>query len=173
MDILAHGLWGGVIFGWRNKFFWAALFGMLPDLLAFGPFFIYRIASGTFSFGKPELNSIPQIVFTSYNISHSLFTGLVIFLVVRFLVSKELSVAAGAYSLHILCDIPTHDQTFFPTPFLFPLSDVKVDGISWANRYFMLGNYLALIVAYWFYFAGRRKIKRESIYPSPEERGEK
>ncbi len=42
MDIVSHGLWGGAAFGRKNKkSFWVAfLFGVLPDLLAFGPFFI-------------------------------------------------------------------------------------------------------------------------------------
>lgn len=143
--------------GWKRRFFWAALFGMLPDLLAFGPFFIYRMLSGTFVWGRPEVSSIPGAVFMAYNFSHSLFTAAVMWLLIRYAVSKELTLAAWAYPLHILLDIPTHDRSFFPTPFLYPLLDVKVDGISWANPYFMIFNYTALLTVYFFYFRARAK----------------
>lgn len=157
MDILAHGLWGGVSFGWRRKYGWAFLFGVLPDLLAFGPFFVYRLLAGTLKFGKPEIASIPTAVFTAYNLSHSLFTAALIFLIIRFAISKELAVSALAYPLHILLDIPTHDKMFFPTPFLFPFSDFRVDGFSWGNKYFMVVNYTAILTAYFFYFQARAK----------------
>jgi len=155
MDILAHGLWGGVAFGWKKKYGWAFSFGVLPDLLAFGPFFIYRLFAGTTTFGKPELSAIPPAVFTAYNFSHSLFTAIAILLVIRFLISKELAAAALAYPLHILLDIPTHDKTFFPTPFLFPVSDYRVDGFSWGNAYFMIFNYTSLAAGYYLYFRYR------------------
>ncbi len=164
MDILAHGLWGGAAFGWKRKYFWAFLFGMLPDLIAFGPFFVYRILSGTLKFGKPEIASIPPAVFTAYNCSHSLFTAAAILLLMRFAISKESFISACAYPLHILFDIPTHDKTFFPTPFLFPLSNFRIDGISWGNKYFMLSNYAALLTVYFIYFRYKaRKKAREGV----------
>ena len=162
MDILAHGLWGGATFGWK-KYWWAFLFGVLPDLLAFGPMFVYRLISGTYKFGKPEISAIPQAVFTAYDFSHSLFFAAGLFLILRFLVSKEFSLLFLAYPLHILCDIPTHSGAFFPTPFLYPLSDFRVDGISWANRYFMISNYAALAVAYFFFW--RYKVRRKKSRP--------
>ena len=174
MDILAHGLWGGVSLGWKRKYGWAFLFGVLPDLLAFGPFFIFRLVSGTMQFGKPEIALIPQVVFTAYNFSHSLFTAGLILLVIRFVISKELFVAALAYPLHILLDIPTHDRTFFPTPFLFPVSDFRIDGISWGNAYFMIFNYAALLTVYFFYFrtkAKRKILSKETAATSPTGRG--
>ena len=148
--------------GWKRKYWWAFLFGMLPDLLAFGPFFAYRILSGTLKFGKPEIVSIPSAVFTVYNFSHSLFTAAAILLLMRFVISKELFISACAYPLHILLDIPTHDKTFFPTPFLFPLSNFRIDGISWGNKYFMLSNYAALLIVYFLYFRYKAKKKSEN-----------
>src|SRR4030067_2198791 len=161
MDLLAHGLWGGTAFGWKRKYGWAFLFGVLPDLLAFGPFFIYRLASGAFKFGQAEISSFPPIVFASFNGSHSLIPAALIFLVIRILISKELSIAASAYPLHILLDIPTHDISFFPTPFLYPLFDVRVDGLSWGHPTFIIMNYTALVTVYYFLFSGRIRRKRE------------
>ncbi len=146
--------------GWKRKYGWAFLFGVLPDLLAFGPFFIFRILSGTLKFGKPEIAAIPPAVFTAYNFSHSLFTAGLILLVIRFVISKELFIAALAYPLHILLDIPTHDKTFFPTPFLFPVSNFRIDGISWGNTYFMIFNYTSLAAGYYLYFRYRPQRKQ-------------
>ncbi len=42
MDIFSHGLYGGVAFGRISKrdYITAFLFGIAPDLLAFGTFFL-------------------------------------------------------------------------------------------------------------------------------------
>lgn len=161
MDIFAHGLWGGVTFGRKRLFGLAMLFGVLPDLLSFGPLFLMRLSSGTLKFGKPNLAEIPGWVFTSYNISHSLFTALVLYFLIRYF-SKNLSFAFLVYPLHILCDIPTHSKSFFPTPFLFPVSNIKVDGISWADPVFMLVNYSAIVTAYTLFFIWKFRIKKKS-----------
>lgn len=151
MDIFAHGFWGGITFG-RKKFFGLAmLFGVLPDVSAFGPYFIIRIAHGTLRMGKPNLAEIPSWVFTSYNISHSLFTAVILLAIIRYL-NKPLAFTFLAYPLHILCDIFTHNKSFFPTPFLFPVSDFKVNGISWAHPTFMIVNYSAIFTAYAIFF---------------------
>ena len=50
--------------------------------------------------------------------------------------------------LHILIDIPSHTLRLYPTPFLWPLSDMKVDGISWGRPWFMALNYSALITVF-------------------------
>jgi len=50
--------------------------------------------------------------------------------------------------LHILIDIPTHSYSFYPTPFLWPISQFKFDGISWAIPWFMIANYSALALVF-------------------------
>jgi hypothetical protein len=50
--------------------------------------------------------------------------------------------------LHILIDIPSHTLRLYPTPFLWPLSDLKVDGISWGRPWFMALNYGALLTMF-------------------------
>jgi hypothetical protein len=50
--------------------------------------------------------------------------------------------------LHILLDIPSHTTRLFPTPFLWPLFDLKVDGISWGRPWFMVINYGTLLVIF-------------------------
>jgi len=160
MDVFAHGFWGGITFG-RKKFFGQAmLFGVLPDLLGFGPFFIIRLVNRNLQFGKPNLAEIPSWVFTSYDISHSIFTAFVLYGIIRYF-SKPMAYTFLAYPLHILCDIFTHSKSFFPTPFLFPVSNYKVDGISWADPTFMIVNYTAIITAYAVYFIAKARQKKK------------
>jgi hypothetical protein len=48
------------------------------------------------------------------------------------------------WGIHILMDIPTHTD-FFPTPFLFPLSDWHFPwGISWAEGWLLLADWILL-----------------------------
>jgi hypothetical protein len=47
-------------------------------------------------------------------------------------------------------DIPTHTSDFFPTHFLYPLSNVHVNGMSWGSPWFMLLNYSVLLIIYGF-----------------------
>ena len=40
MDIISHGLWGGIAFGRKRRslFWWSFGFGVMPDLFSFGIF---------------------------------------------------------------------------------------------------------------------------------------
>ena len=153
MDTFAHGLWGGVAFGrrgWRY-FLFATLLGMAPDLLTFGPRFFgwalagfpdYPIEPGTT--GAPALASLSAHVFTAYNITHSLIVWTAAFICL-YLIAKKPPWLFCAWGLHILCDIPTHTTRYFPTPFLWPFETPYVDGIHWAQPWFLIPNYLFLV----------------------------
>ena len=144
MDVLAHGLWGGMIAGWRKKFGLAFLFGVTPDVLAFGLWIAVRVIHGNWPRGKPHIDSIPDWVHTSYAVTHSL---IIVGLIWAFLWwrRKDLAVPFSAWIIHILFDIPSHSKDFFPTPFLYPLSDFEVSGISWGQRWFIILNYSCLL----------------------------
>ena len=148
MDTLAHGLWTYVIFH-KTKFpKLAILFGILPDLISFMPLFITRIISNQFM-DRPNLIKIPNYVKISYNFTHSLvIAAFVIFLVT--LIARKFYIFLLAWPLHILIDIPTHEAAFFPTPFLYPISDLRISGISWAKPEMLAINYLALLIVYAF-----------------------
>lgn len=150
MDIFSHGLWGGLCFGRHAGYGTAFLCGMLPDLLAFGPYTLYRLASRQLYWQHgtpPTAENFPAWVHFIYNCTHSLLISGLIFAAL-WLYSRPLALAFLAWPLHILLDIPTHSSNFFPTRFLFPLSDVHVNGIVWHNRYIWGANALALLVAY-------------------------
>ncbi|HKJ71747.1 MAG TPA: hypothetical protein VKA55_08365 [Gammaproteobacteria bacterium] len=154
MDTLSHTLWGGGLFGFRGRPRTALLFGALPDLAAFGPWLAYRLLSGRLEPGKPDLADIPAWVFHAYDVSHSLLVaGLATGLALR--LRPALGFAMLAWPFHVLVDIPTHTRAFFPTPFLWPVSDVTVPGVSWATAWVWLPN-LAGLVLLWAWRLGRR-----------------
>lgn len=165
MDILAHGLWGGAGFVSRGpkKFGLAILFGMLPDLLSFGLFHASRpdwLASriaGELS-GPPPLSILPAYVFHAYNLTHSLVIWIGLFALVWAL-RKQPAWVLLAWGLHILCDIPTHNSRYFPTPYLWPLPTPYVEGVPWATPWFIAANYTALLAVYLAVFWVNRRVK--------------
>jgi hypothetical protein len=154
MDILAHGLWGGLAFcpQGRRKYLTAVALGMAPDFFSFGLFhvthpewMVNRLA-GEIS-GPPPLSLLPAYVFHAYNITHSIIVWTMV-VIVLWSLAKNPPWLLAVWGLHIICDIPTHATSYFPTPFLWPFSTPFVDGISWATPEFLIANYTALITAY-------------------------
>ena len=145
MDTLSHGLWGGMIFGWRRRFGLAFLFGVSPDLFSFGLWMFVRVVQRGFTCGKPSLAVLPQWLDAAYSLTHSLVIAGLVFAVLWWK-KRDLAVPFSAWIVHILTDIPTHSRAFFPTPFLYPLSDYTFDGFSWGQWWFMLLNYSCLLV---------------------------
>ena len=169
MDLISHALWSALLaklinFKKRNKLKigLAALFGALPDIFAFAPVFIYafyQLFASTLDlaeFFQPENFEPPQadtifinrLTFFLYELSHSLLVFLLIFSLVA-LIYRKLIWEMGAWLLHILIDIPTHSFAFYPTPFLWPFSNYKFDGLSWAHPLFLLINYFLIFLVWW------------------------
>lgn len=167
MDTLAHGLWGGLggrFLVKKNRkisTIKAFLWGVFPDLFAFSVPIAYLLWSITF--GDMPLGSWPppgphvepsegllpfgSLVNNLYNIGHSFFVFGIVF-GFFYLFTKRVQWEMVGWFLHILFDIPTHSYQFFPTPFLWPVSDFKVDGFSWGVPWFMVLNYSLLILVY-------------------------
>ncbi|MBI2650404.1 hypothetical protein HYX04_03755 [Candidatus Woesearchaeota archaeon] len=159
MDIFAHGLWSYAVFN-KKKYVWlATLFGLLPDFLSFGIVFAMNLFNGNFHSGPPAVDSLPEWLFAAYNMTHSLVMFGVIFILV-YLFTKKWFWPLTAWGIHILIDIPTHSFRYFPTPFLWPLSDYKFNGISWSNPWFMLLNYGSLMVVFILIAYNRSKGKK-------------
>lgn len=164
MDILSHGLWGGIAFGRASrKAFWLAFAcGVLPDLLAFGPHFaasLWESARGAAPAPigpKYGYAGIPDYIFAVYDVTHSLVVFGAVFLLAWAMRRHPLWPLA-AWGLHILMDIPTHSQRFFPTPFLWPLSDFTVDGMPWGQPLILVPDVVLLALLYLWYFARRRR----------------
>jgi len=162
MDIISHGLWGGIAFGRKNKFRWrlAFLFGIAPDLLSFGIFFVERVFTHGFDFqsGPPDPSTISSYVYQLYNVTHSLVVFTFFFAFFSLFLGRTFWEMA-AWGLHIILDIFTHSNEFFPTPFLWPLSDYKFDGMPWSHPYIFFTNVAALVILYlvWWWKKRRKK----------------
>lgn len=150
MDTFSHGLYGSVFFGrMSRKSFWLAfLFGVAPDVLVFGPRFVQAFFGRVpgFRAGEPPpIESIPDYIFTGYNITHSLVVFAVVFGIL-WLIRRKPCYELLAWPLHILLDIPTHSSEFFPTPFLWPFAAFRVDGVPWSHPYIFIPNVIIVSV---------------------------
>lgn len=166
MDILSHGLWGGVALGRasRRSFWTAFAIGTAPDLFSFGLVFANGLLAHGLDFFNglghpPDPARIPAYVHQLYNATHSLVVFAVVFALVWLWRGRPMP-ELGAWGLHIVVDIFTHSEAFFPTPFLWPLSDARVDGVPWSDPRIFFSNMVLLAALYgWFYYQ-RRKAAR-------------
>ncbi len=173
MDIFAHTLWTNAAARGVNKVAdkkgktfhlnvgWTAFWGVFPDLFAFSiPFIIriYLLITGATAFSSffhrpaiSEEGALPtgfDLAHTLYQYSHSLVIWAIVFLVVWVIYKKPRWELLG-WALHILIDIPSHALSFYPTPFLFPISDYKFPyGVQWSNQWYMIINYTALAIVW-------------------------
>ena len=163
MDILSHGLWGGIALGRSNRrSFWTAFgFGIAPDLFSFGLVFASGLLLHGFEFFRgmghpPDAAQIPAYVHHLYNVTHSLVVFAAVFGLVWLLRGKPL-LEMGAWGLHLVMDIFTHSDAFFPTPFLWPVSNAHFDGLPWVNPLIYIPNVLLLAVLYAWFFLKRKR----------------
>ncbi len=166
MDTLSHGLYGGGLFGRKSKkdFFTAFFFGVMPDIFSFGPYFVLMILGflpmEDYSSGAPSSEAIPLFVHALYQVTHSFVIYTIVLATLIWFGRKGLAKLTLGWPLHILVNIPTHTHEFFPTPFLWPMSDVTFNGVSWATPWIFVPNVIiiCLIYAQW-YLSYRRKKK--------------
>jgi len=160
MDTISHGLWAILlvkgVFN-KSKLFLTFLFGILPDVLTFGLFFIENIIFGARAIGTPVPENLPSYIPFLYEITHSLVLVFVVFLII-YLFKKKIYIWMLGWPLHILVDIPSHSKDFFPTPFLYPLSDFTIGGISWTNPYMFFSNWILLIILFGILY--RKELKK-------------
>jgi hypothetical protein len=158
MDFVSHALWGGVSFGRASKrnFLWAAGISVLPDVLTEGFFgVLYMLNIGGmpgWENGHPNITDYPMFAQNLYNVTHSLVVFALAFVLLIVLAKKPIWIVAG-WGLHVLIDIPTHSLALFPTPFLWPISDLKADGIIWGNPMVLAIDAFLLLVVFslWLY----------------------
>lgn len=181
MDILAHGLWVGAVYKAINKknkrplsVKFAAFWGVFPDLFAFTIGFVWLF--GNLLFGDTNLADLPRpdsvepaprdtlpifrLTPLLYSLSHSAIIFFIVFGIVYFVFRRPVW-ELGGWFIHIILDIPTHSYQFYPTPFLWPLSDWKFNGFSWGTLWFLIPNYIGIIGAY-LLLRDRKKFKTKN-----------
>ena len=53
--------------------------------------------------------------------------------------------AVGWWS-HIVIDVFTHSADYYPSPVLYPITQQGFDGLAWNTPWFMVANYLTILV---------------------------
>lgn len=167
MDILAHTLWANAGARGLNKLRekkgkpkiihagWTGFWGVFPDFFAFTiPFVIviFKIITGQVALSSFGGHHLPVAGFDLaaylYQWSHSLVIWAVVFVLV-WIISKRPRWELLGWALHILIDIPSHAIGFYPTPFLFPISEYRFPyGVAWSNMWYMIINYSALALVW-------------------------
>jgi hypothetical protein len=165
MDFASHALWGGISFGRhsRNTFLLAACISVLPDILTEALFYVlYLLNIGgmpSWEHGHPTITDYPIFAQNLYNVTHSLIVFVLIFGLIWVVARKPMWITAS-WGLHILIDIPTHALTLFPTPFLWPISSFKVNGIGWDHPAVLAIDAVLLITAYAIWLIPRFRRRR-------------
>jgi len=151
VDVLAHGLWGGALFGNRNErhWRWAFLLGTAPDLIALGPFTAWQMLSS-------RTTEFPPYLYEAYNVTDSLVVWAVVAVTI-WLFRSEFPWIWCAWGLHVLCDIPLHETNFFPTPYVWPFKTHVINGVFWGQPWLIAVNYAALVITYTTYVGRRRE----------------
>jgi len=158
MDFISHGLWGGIAFGRKNRrlYLWAVGISLLPDILTEGLFFVlYLLKIGGmpgWERGHPNITDYPLWSQYLYNVTHSLVIFALVFALFWIILRRPLWLLV-AWGLHILIDIPMHTLALFPTPFLWPISDLRVNGIGWDSLYILGADSLLLLAAYFVWLS--------------------
>ena len=168
MDILSHSLWGGIALGRKKKsdFIYALILSVLPDILAEGIMFslIYLGVKNmpSMEHGHPNITEFPLYAQYFYNVTHSLIIFFIAFVII-WAIRKKPYVLLLAWALHIIIDIPTHSYELFPTPFLWPISDFKINGIPWDNSMILIPDITLLLILYtsWIYQSKKNHILRK------------
>ena len=147
MDTISHALWGKGLFGYRGYGKLAIFFGAMPDLCSFGVLFFMRIIGNDFVSLAPRLHEIPTWIIFNYDITHSFVPAFIcIYIVSKY--NKEIAFAMLAWPFHILLDFPFHTKEYFPTKFLYPLTNYSIDGVHWSNPEVWFPNIAGIIILF-------------------------
>jgi hypothetical protein len=160
MDILAHGVYNLALqknIKKKSKKIntWEAIsWGILPDLIPFGIPLLFGLFSGN-SFNHHSVVGGFDIARVLYPFTHSLVIFFGVFLVM-YVIKKKWYLPMLGWGLHVLMDIPLHTPEYFPTPFLFPISDWTLPfGIAWSTPYIWISLWIFVLI--WLFLSYRRK----------------
>jgi hypothetical protein len=177
MDILAHMVYGATLFsrsgvaGGRRgtekpalpvlgdwTVWVAALFGLLPDMMSIGPFFVQRIVDRDVT----AFQHISPVVMGLYHLTHSLMVAALILALLYFL-RRSLFVPALAWPLHILMDSFSHGEGRWETLMFFPFSEWHLSGINWWQSPRLMALYWGLLPVMWVGLMIFRRLTRSAV----------
>lgn len=136
-----------------------ALFGVAPDLIQLLPVLVWSASqanplASTWDYISAVPGAEPAVPASVQWLSHHLHCithSAVIAAVVAIIVWRvrgALWARLIGWWLHIVLDVPTHSNDYYPVPFLYPLTYWAIDGIAWTNPWLLGANYAALAIAW-------------------------
>lgn len=129
MNIAAHALWGVALTpkSKANELKWAVFWSVFSDLIWLIFLLPYLILVGAI---PDDFSSSPWWFYHLYGLGHSMVVwGIINFVLVAL---RKWRWYLLFWLFHILVDIPGHIR--FATPFLYPLSSLRLNGwFSWDN----------------------------------------
>lgn len=159
MDTFSHALWGYGLFGYRRYALIAILAGAMPDLISFGAFMILSMVQGTWQPGPPPIEILPTWIYPAYSLGHSFVISFAVIGLVS-LWRKDIAFALLAWPFHIVLDFPFHSLDYFATPILWPLSDLRIDGIPWSHWYIWYPNVAGLTILLGWRYRQKRAARK-------------
>jgi len=160
MDVFAHSLWSLILLPGPPSVEIVAL-GIAPDIIVFATSLTKQAIKGKMQPGFKTRKEMMQWynrkenkwVLNFYKWTHSLVVWIALLIPIFFIWIKFTGNVPWfllAAPIHILMDIPTHNNNSFPVQFLTPLSNFKVNGLHWSKPIVFIGNYGLIIVAFYF-----------------------
>ncbi|MBT3179996.1 MAG: hypothetical protein HOB40_10480 [Candidatus Marinimicrobia bacterium] len=130
----------------------AVFWGVTPNLFSFEMLLVIQIITFEFSVGRSGLDTFPTWVFINYDISHSLFSAVIVITMVWFL-NRSFAFAMLGWPFHVFFDFPFHSKAFFPPKIFWPFSEFSFDGISWDRPEIWFSNIAGIVLLFiWRYF---------------------
>jgi len=132
LDLLTHALLTRQLVGRRPSVLMAGVGPDVPWYFTY-PIWVIIQREARHALTTSEWPDPPRWIETLHHASHSLPVALAMATIVRMLSGRWPRQALAAWVLHIALDMPTHSRRFWGPRFLWPLSDVAVDGVPWAE----------------------------------------
>ncbi len=182
MDIVAHVLWAGAAAeALRHRTYLSTatvggivLLAALPDVVHLAPLaawalsqdaplsLVYRTLVAPAGRGPPVPEAVHALGANLYFIMHSAPVAAAL-AALAWAARQRFPVVMLGWWLHIAIDLFTHSGDYYAVPVLYPFSDYAWDGIAWRPPWFLVLNYLALAVTYFWRLKtrGRRVAPRD------------
>ncbi len=175
MDIVAHTLWAGLGTAWiaqrrplkRATIAATIVLAAMPDVIQMLPVLAWWISGGSwaavqaFAVAMPGQEPLlPEGVNWWSHTIHCIAHSAVIATAATLLLWAWLRIfwlpLFGWWS-HIVIDVFTHSADYYASPVLYPFTERGFDGIAWITPWFMVLNYLAILMVGTALLIHRRK----------------
>jgi hypothetical protein len=132
MDLITHAVLTRILIGRDRNLLLA---GLGPDALWYITYPPWVIVQGKarHALANSDWPNPPRWMETLHHASHSLPVALAAAGVARLVTGRWPRRELAAWCLHIAIDIPTHSRRFWGPRFLWPLSQVSIEGVPWAE----------------------------------------